>query len=154
MNICISKFVIIPPKKQFVKIRQIEADSDSDGDEKHTCSRLQKYSIALVRCMSIILSCSSKIYIFVFMFFRLKKWNIYVNAIWTSAKPSRFSPVAVWLIKHRPVPGRASADLLSDFWKFLALVRHRTMPGRATLESYDINIKQKSSRARPMWLNP
>jgi len=41
--ICISKFAIIPSKKQFVKIRKIEADSDSDGDEKHTCWRLQKY---------------------------------------------------------------------------------------------------------------
>jgi len=26
--------------------------------------------------------------------------------------------------------GRCPADLLSDFWKFLALVRHRTMPTR------------------------
>ena len=33
--------------------------------------------------------------------------------------------------KHRPVPGRASADLLRDFRKFLVLFRHRTMPGRA-----------------------
>jgi len=32
---------------------------------------------------------------------------------------------------HRPVPGRASADLLRDYFKFLSLVRHRTMPGRA-----------------------
>jgi len=28
-------------KETVVKIRKIEADSDSDGDEKHTCSRLQ-----------------------------------------------------------------------------------------------------------------
>ena len=41
MNICISKFAIITPKKQLVKIRKIEADADSDG-EKHTCSRQQK----------------------------------------------------------------------------------------------------------------
>jgi len=67
----ISKFVNIPLKKQFVKIRKIEADSDSEGDENHTCSRLQKKFIALVRCMLIILSCSSNIYIFVFMFVRL-----------------------------------------------------------------------------------
>ena len=39
--ICISKFGIIPPKKQFVKLRKIEADSDSDCDEKHTCSNIQ-----------------------------------------------------------------------------------------------------------------
>jgi len=39
-NTFISKFAIIPPKKQVVVIRKIEADSD--GDENHTCSRLQK----------------------------------------------------------------------------------------------------------------
>ena len=32
MNICISKFAIIPPKNQIVKIRKIEADADSDGE--------------------------------------------------------------------------------------------------------------------------
>jgi len=32
---------------------------------------------------------------------------------------------------HRPVPGRASANLLRDFFKFQALVRHCTMPGRS-----------------------
>ena len=36
---------------------------------------------------------------------------------------------------HRPVPGRASADLLRDIWKFPALVRHRTMPGRAPYDA-------------------
>jgi len=41
--IYISKFAIIPPKKQVVKIRKIEADFDSDGDENHTCSRLQQF---------------------------------------------------------------------------------------------------------------
>ena len=39
--IIISKFAIIPPKKQVVKMK-IEADSD-DGDGNHTCSRLQKF---------------------------------------------------------------------------------------------------------------
>ena len=42
MNTFVSKFAIIPPKKQDVKIRKIEANSDSDGDENHTCLRLQK----------------------------------------------------------------------------------------------------------------
>jgi len=42
INTFISKFAIIPQKKQVVKIRQIEADSDSDCDENHNCSRLQK----------------------------------------------------------------------------------------------------------------
>jgi len=49
MNTFISKFAIIPQKKQVVKIRKIEADSDSDCDENHTCSRLQKNSKALVK---------------------------------------------------------------------------------------------------------
>ena len=35
------KIAIIPPKKQVVKKGKIEADSDSDGDENHTCLRLQ-----------------------------------------------------------------------------------------------------------------
>jgi len=64
-----------------------------------------------------------------------------------------FSPVAVRLIKHRPVPGWASADLLRDLLMFLALVRHRTMSGRALLESYDNFFKQKLSGARPMCAN-
>jgi len=45
MNICISKFTIIPPKKQFVKIRKIEADSDSDGDKKtHLLKTAKKFN--------------------------------------------------------------------------------------------------------------
>jgi len=41
INTFISKFATIPLKKQVVKIRKIEADSDSGGEENHTCSRLQ-----------------------------------------------------------------------------------------------------------------
>ena len=63
-------------------------------------------------CMLIILSCSSEIYIFVFMFWVFR-------SVCTSAKTRRFSPVAVRLIKHRPVPGRASAALLRDFCNVL-----------------------------------
>jgi len=47
----IPKFPIIPPKKRVIKIRNTETDSDRDGGETHTCSRLQKKSIALVRYM-------------------------------------------------------------------------------------------------------
>jgi len=43
VNSFISKFAIIPPKKQVVKRKKIEADSDIDGDGNHTCSRLQKF---------------------------------------------------------------------------------------------------------------
>ena len=38
----IPKFAIIHPKKHVVKIRKTEADSDGDGGENHTCSRLQQ----------------------------------------------------------------------------------------------------------------
>jgi len=43
VNLFISKFAIIPLKKQVVKMKKIEADSDSDGDGNHTCSRLQTF---------------------------------------------------------------------------------------------------------------
>jgi len=53
MNTFISKFAIIPQNKQVVKIRKIEADSDSDCDENHTCSRLQKIQKHLfIACLS------------------------------------------------------------------------------------------------------
>jgi len=67
MNTLISKFATIPPKKLIVKVRKIEVDSDRDWGKNHTCSWLQKILIALVRCMLIILSCLSEIYIFVLM---------------------------------------------------------------------------------------
>jgi len=35
VNSFISKFAIIPPKKQVVKIKKIEADSDINGDGNH-----------------------------------------------------------------------------------------------------------------------
>jgi len=42
MKTFISKFAIIPLKKQVVKIRKIESEPDSTGDENHICSRLQQ----------------------------------------------------------------------------------------------------------------
>jgi len=54
----------------------------------------------LVRCMLFIFSCSSKIYIFVHIFFGLLAWNIYVDKICISANTHRLSPVAVRLIKR------------------------------------------------------
>jgi len=81
-------------------------------------------------------------------------------------KTHRFLPVAIRLIKHRPVPGRASSGVRTGigrfvkslkFWRLSDIVRcaagHRTVPGRAPLELYDINFKQKSSGARPMCAN-
>jgi len=46
MYIFILTFVIIPPKKQVIKIRKIEAGSDSDGGETHTYFILQNLFIA------------------------------------------------------------------------------------------------------------
>jgi len=39
VNSFISQFAIIPAKKQVVKIKKIEAKSESGGDENHTCVR-------------------------------------------------------------------------------------------------------------------
>jgi len=43
VNSFISKFANIPAKKQVVKMKKIEADSDSDGYGNYTCSRLQNF---------------------------------------------------------------------------------------------------------------
>jgi len=79
-------------------------------------------------------------------------------------KTRRCSPVAVRLIKHRPVPGRCPDghrticyEIFESFRRLSDIERcpagHRTVPGRALLESYDINLKKKSSGARPMCAN-
>jgi len=49
--------------------------------------------------------------------------------------------MAVRLVKPRPVPERASADLLRYFLNFLVFFIHRTM---SPLKSYNFNFKQKS----------
>jgi len=98
-------------------------------------------SIALVRYMVIIVSCSSKIYLFLQICF----WSSEVkclckcNMYYSTAKTRRFSPVAVWLIKHRPGSGRASADLLKSLLK---------VPGDCQT-SYDA----RTVGARPMRAN-
>ena len=79
---------------------------------------------------------------------------MYVDAICISANTCRFSPVAVRLIKHQLVPGRASADLLKDFRKFLALFKKRTMPGRPPMKSSDLNFKPQLSGAQRMSFYP
>ena len=113
MNICISKFAIQPLKKQFVKIRKIEADSDSDG-EKHTCSRLQKKFNS---------TCSLHI-----NHPQLLKRNIYfcIYELWSSK--------VKYLRKCNMFFGKNTSLLTGGILthkNFLALVRHRTMPGRA-----------------------
>jgi len=97
--------------------------------------------------------------IFCFNVFGIQKWNIYVNVICTFANRHRSSPVAVRLIKHRPVPGRASFGAQTDigrcvkrFSKVDELFRYRTVPGRSPLESYYLNFKPISG-ARPMCVN-
>jgi len=44
VNSFISKVAIIPPKKQVVKIKMIEADSDIDGDGNHTSQDCTKFN--------------------------------------------------------------------------------------------------------------
>ena len=116
------KIAIIPPKKQFVKIRKIEADADSDG-EKHTCSRQQQNSIALVRCMLIILSCSSEIYYLYSCFWSLEikylcKCNMFFcknTSLLTGGSLTHETSVCARTgivrcpDRHRPVSGRASS---------------------------------------------
>ena len=50
--------------------------------------------------------------------------------------------VAVRLIKQPSLPGLASADLLEDCGKLLALFRHRTISSRSPLTPGDLNFKQ------------
>jgi len=54
---------------------------------------------------------------------KINQWNIYVNAICTSAKTRRFSPVAVLLITHRPVPGPASSGARTGIGRFDSIWR-------------------------------
>jgi len=64
MHTLISKVATFPQKKKLVKMRKLEADSDSDGEENHACSRLQTNSNAIVGCMLISLSYSKEIYFY------------------------------------------------------------------------------------------
>ena len=66
MYTLISEFAIILLKKQVVKIRKTEADSDSDGGENHTCSRLQKKH-SFVACY--LSSVAQAKYIFLYIYF-------------------------------------------------------------------------------------
>jgi len=105
------KFAIIPPKKHVVKIRKTEADSDSNGGENcnSTCSLDVIHPQLLKRY---IYFC---IYIFVFK----SAISMFVDAICTSANTRRFSPVALRLINHRPVPGRASSGVRTGIGRFV-----------------------------------
>jgi len=133
MNTLISKFATIPPKKQVVKIRKIEADPDSNGDENHTCSKHQHFNTTCLLHVNHPQLLKRNIYIWIYVF-GLGKRNIYVYTICTSAKTRRFSPVAVRLIKHRPVPGRASSGARTGIGRFVK--RFFKVPG-ACQTSYD-----------------
>ena len=99
---------------------------------KSNLLKTAKLSMALVRYMLFILSCSSEIYIIVLS---LQKWFIYVDAI-----TRRFSPVAVRLIKHRRVPGRASSGARTGIGRFVK--RFSKVPG-AFQTSYDARFLVK-----------
>jgi len=114
----ISKFAIIPLKKQ-----------------------VAKNSIALVRCILSFLSSLSEIFIIVFMppvgrrtcvvesydcLLNRRRtvpvedlWNIYVDAICTSANTRCCLPVADRLINHRPVPSLASCGARTGIFRFV-----------------------------------
>jgi len=63
MYTLIPKFAIISPKKHVVKIRKIEADSDSDRGETTLAQNCKN-----INCMLFILSCSSEIYVCIDVF--------------------------------------------------------------------------------------
>ena len=108
-----SKFAVIPPKKEVVKIGRIQADSDSNGGEKSlNCNCL----LHVIHPQLL----NRNIYFCIYVF-GLQNWNIYVHvyAICISAYKRCFSSVAVRLIKHRPVPRRFSKVLgFSDIVRF------------------------------------
>jgi len=112
----ISTFAIIPPKKLVVKIKRIEADSDSYGDANHTCSRLQNFNSSCSLHVKYPELLKRNIYFYLCFWSLQVKYIYYVNVIFTSAKTRRFSLVSVRLVKHRNVPGLASADSLRDFF--------------------------------------
>ena len=165
MNSFISKLVIIPLKKQVVKIKKMRLTLTLMVMETTLAQDCKNSNSILVHCMLIILSCSSEIYFFVFMFMVFRSDISMKMQYVLLQKHVFFSPVAVRLIKHRPVPGRASSGTRTGIgrfvkrfsWRLSDIVRcpagHRTVPGRAPLESYDKYFKQKSSGARPMCAN-
>ena len=82
------------------------------------------------------------IYFYILIYiFGLQKWNIYVDAICSAANTCCFSLVAVWLISHRPVLRRASADFLRDFQTFLPIFRHCTMPSWAVYSARVVAVE-------------
>ena len=89
--------------------------------------------------------------------FGLQKWNMYVGVICTSANTRRSSSVAVRLIKHQSVPGRASSGAQTgngQFVKGLSKVPDAFQTYvRSSLKSYNLNVKPKSSDALPICAN-
>ena len=81
-----------------------------------------KISIALIRCMLIIISCSSEIY-YLYLSFWSKGMKYLCKCNMVFCKNTS-------LLTGGSLTHKTSADLWRDFWKFPALVRHRTMPGQ------------------------
>jgi len=118
------------PNETAFTLRKTISGTYSDEGENHTCSRLQKSksncSLHVIHPQLLKRNQHFCIYSF-----GLQTWYIYGDTVCTSADTRRFSPVALRLIQHRPVPRRASSDMIRNFWKYLALFRHRMMPGQA-----------------------
>ena len=128
----ISKFAIIPPKKQVVKIRKIEADSDSNGDKNHTCSRQQtKINSTFLLHVNYSQLLMRNIYFFVFMY-------LVFNCVDIVRCPVKF----MYNFKFhgaRMAFGRVNEGKMTS-------AGHRTVSGQATFESYDINFLKKIVR--------
>ena len=78
--------------------------------------------------------------------------HMYEVAICTTENACRFSTVG-GSIKHRPVPGRASADSLKEFYKLAVHSRHSTIPGRFSSNKNDDLKLNELSGASPMCVN-
>ena len=75
----ISIFAISPPKKQVAKIRKTKSDSDSDGGENHTCSRLQTFQFHFLHVIHHQMRLKTK-YICIYIF-GLQTLKMYVEAV-------------------------------------------------------------------------
>jgi len=123
--------------------------------------------MALIRCMLIILSCSSEIYYLYLSFWSkgmkyLCQYNMVIcknTSLLTGGSSGHKTSAGArtGIVRcpdgHRPICEEffKSSRRLSDIVRCPA--GHRTVPGRAPLESYDINCKHKSSGARPICAN-
>jgi len=111
------KFAIIPSKKQVVKIKKLESDSDSNGDENHTCSILQFTSTcSLHGNHRQLLKQNISIFAIMFLGFR-SEMSMQMQYVLQYCKNTSLLTGGSSTHKTSAGRGRASADLLRDLFK-------------------------------------